>query len=109
MRVQQRQGNTIAFEEMLTIALFPASQIRPATRPRCGSVFRMFNHAIAGQPLPKRVSTDHYPLFRFHRWLANLAYFRFQSPLDCEFATHTILRRKTGTEKTREVFESLRV
>jgi transposase InsO family protein len=36
------------------------------------SVCRMFNHAIAGQPLPKRVSTDHDPLFRFHRWLANL-------------------------------------
>ena len=33
---------------------------------------RMFNHAIAGQPLPKGVSTDHDPLFRFHRWLANL-------------------------------------
>ena len=36
------------------------------------SVCRMFNHAIAGQRLPKRVSTDHDPLFRFHRWLANL-------------------------------------
>jgi transposase InsO family protein len=36
------------------------------------SVCRMFNYAIAGQPLPKRVSTDHDPLFRFHRWLANL-------------------------------------
>ena len=36
------------------------------------SVCRMFNHAIAGQPLPNRVSTDHDPLFRFHRWLANL-------------------------------------
>jgi transposase InsO family protein len=36
------------------------------------SVCRMFNHAIAGEPLPKRVSTDHDPLFRFHRWLANL-------------------------------------
>jgi len=32
----------------------------------------MFNDAIAGQPLPKRISTDHDPLFRLHRWLANL-------------------------------------
>ncbi len=32
----------------------------------------MFNRAIAGQPLPKHISTDHDPLFRFHRWLANL-------------------------------------
>ena len=32
----------------------------------------MFNRAIARQPLPKHISTDHDPLFRFHRWLANL-------------------------------------
>ena len=36
------------------------------------SVCRLFNSAIAGQPLPNRLSTDHDPLFRFHRWLANL-------------------------------------
>jgi hypothetical protein len=36
------------------------------------SVCSMFNHAIAGKPLPKQLSTDHDPLFRFHRWLANL-------------------------------------
>lgn len=36
------------------------------------SVCRMFNRVIAGQPLPKRVSTDHDPLLRFHRRLANL-------------------------------------
>jgi transposase InsO family protein len=36
------------------------------------AVCRMFNRAIAGQPLPKHLSTDHDPLFRFHRWLANL-------------------------------------
>jgi putative transposase len=33
---------------------------------------RMFNQAISGQGLPKRLSTDHDPLFRFHRWQANL-------------------------------------
>jgi transposase InsO family protein len=36
------------------------------------SVCRMFNHAIARQQLPKHVSTDNDPLYRFHRWLANL-------------------------------------
>jgi hypothetical protein len=36
------------------------------------SVCRMYNHAIAGEPLPKHLGTDHDPLFRFHRWLANL-------------------------------------
>ena len=33
---------------------------------------RMFNQAIAGHGLPTRLSTDHDPLFRFHRWQANL-------------------------------------
>jgi transposase InsO family protein len=32
------------------------------------AVCRMFNHAISGQPLPKHLSTDNDPLFRFHRW-----------------------------------------
>ena len=32
----------------------------------------MFNRAIAHQPLPKHISTDHDPLFRFHRRFANL-------------------------------------
>ena len=36
------------------------------------AVCRMFSRAIAGESLPKRISTDHDPLFRFHRWLANL-------------------------------------
>lgn len=36
------------------------------------SVCRMFNQAIAGNQPPTWVSTDHAPLFRFQRWLANL-------------------------------------
>ncbi|MEO8159116.1 MAG: integrase core domain-containing protein [Betaproteobacteria bacterium] len=36
------------------------------------AVCRMFNRAISGQPLPTHISSDHDPLFRFHRWLANL-------------------------------------
>ena len=36
------------------------------------SICRMFSCATAGEPKPKRLSTDHDPLFRFHRWLANL-------------------------------------
>jgi len=32
----------------------------------------MFNSAIAGQALPRYLSTDHDPLFEFHRWRANL-------------------------------------
>ena len=36
------------------------------------TVCRLFNQAMAGQTPPRRISTDHDPLFRFHRWLANL-------------------------------------
>ena len=39
----------------------------------CGvSVCRMFNQIIAGKSLPWHLSSDHDPLFYFHRWLANL-------------------------------------
>jgi putative transposase len=32
----------------------------------------MFNCITAGRPKPKYLSTDYDPLFRFHRWRANL-------------------------------------
>ena len=35
-------------------------------------VCQMFNRAIARQTLPRHLSSDHDPLFRFHRWQANL-------------------------------------
>jgi hypothetical protein len=36
------------------------------------AVCRMFNRAIAKQTLPRYLSSDHDPLFSFHRWRANL-------------------------------------
>src|SRR5690606_34197106 len=34
---------------------------------------RMFNQVMAGAPtLPQNLSSDHGPLFKFHRWRANL-------------------------------------
>src|SRR5438552_7221468 len=33
---------------------------------------RMFNRAIQGQTLPKYLSSDHDPLYRFLQWQANL-------------------------------------
>ena len=33
---------------------------------------RMFNHAMRGLSRPKRLSSDHDPLYRFHHWCANL-------------------------------------
>ena len=44
---------------------------------QCGDVdgptlCRMFNEAISGRGAPRYLSTDHDPLFEFHRWKANL-------------------------------------
>ncbi len=36
------------------------------------SLCRMFNRAILGTSLPRYISSDNDPLFRFHRWKANL-------------------------------------
>jgi hypothetical protein len=33
---------------------------------------RMFQRAIRGQSVPKCLSSDHDPLYRFHQWQANL-------------------------------------
>jgi putative transposase len=33
---------------------------------------RMFNRAIRRQAVPKYLSSDHDPLYRFHQWQANL-------------------------------------
>jgi hypothetical protein len=47
----------------------------------CGaSICRMFNQIIAGKSLPRHLSSDHDPLFRFHRWLANLRMLEVDSP-----------------------------
>ena len=63
------------------------------------SVCRMFNCAIAGQPLPKRISTDHDPLFRFHRWLANLRVLAIAEVKSVPYApiSHPFIERLIGT------------
>ena len=63
------------------------------------SVCRMFNHAIAGQPLPKRISTDHHPLFRFHRWLANLRVLEIEEIKSVPYTpiSHPFVERLIGT------------
>jgi putative transposase len=59
----------------------------------------MFNHAIAGQPLPKQVSTDHDPLFRFHRWLANLRVLEIEQLKSVAYVpvSHPFIERLIGT------------
>ena len=63
------------------------------------SVCRMFNHAVAGRPLPKRVSTDHDPLLRFHRWLANLRVLEIEEVKSVPYApvSHPFVERLIGT------------
>ena len=59
----------------------------------------MLNDAIAGKRLPKRLSTDHDPLFRFHRWLANLRVLEFEEIKSVPYVpvSHPFVERMIGT------------
>jgi len=63
------------------------------------SVCRMFTYAASGQPRPKHVSTDHDPLFRFHRWLANLRVLEIEEIKSVPYApvSHPFVERLIGT------------
>jgi transposase InsO family protein len=63
------------------------------------SVCRMFNRAIAGQQLPKHLSSDHDPLFRFHRWLANLRVLAIEEVKSVPYTpvSHPFIERLIGT------------
>ena len=63
------------------------------------SVCRMFNHAISGQPPPKRLSTDNDPLFRFYRWLANLRVLEIDEIKSVPYipVSHPFVERLIGT------------
>jgi transposase InsO family protein len=63
------------------------------------SVCRMFNQARYGQTLPKRLSSDHDPLFRFHRWRANLRILDIEELKSVPFAprSHPFIERLIGT------------
>ena len=72
------------------------------------NVCRMLNHAVAGRPLPKHLSTDHDPLFRFHRWLANLRVLDIEEIKSVPYApvSHPFVERLIGTIR-REVLDQL--
>jgi putative transposase len=63
------------------------------------SACRMFNRAVAGQRLPKHVITDHDPLFRFHRWLANLRVLAIEEVKSLPYApvSNPFIERLIGT------------
>lgn len=59
----------------------------------------MFNRAIACHAPPVRISTDHDPLFRFHRWLANLRILEVEEIKSVPYAptSHPFGERLIGT------------
>ncbi len=63
------------------------------------SVCRMFNRAIAKQRPPRYLSSDHDPLFRFHRWLANLRVLEVDEvkTIPCTPRSHAFVERLIGT------------
>jgi putative transposase len=66
----------------------------------CGiSVCRMFSQVIAGQSPPRHLSSDHDPLFRFHRWPANLRILEVEEikSIPCVPVSHPFVERLIGT------------
>jgi len=63
------------------------------------AVCRMFHRAISGHALPVRISTDHDPLFRFHRWRANLRILEVEEikSVPCVPVSHPFVERLIGT------------
>src|SRR5438045_3310882 len=63
------------------------------------SVCRMFNQARCAQPPSRRLSTDHDPLFRFHRWRANLRALDIEEIKSVPFLprSHPFIERLIGT------------
>jgi len=57
---------------MVVLDLFTRRIVGSASRRPTSTVRRlpMFKHSLSDQPLPKHLSTDNDPLFRFHRWRA---------------------------------------
>jgi len=67
--------------------------------PRGASICRMFNQIIAGKSFPRHLSSDHDPLFRFHRWLANLRILEVEEIKSVPFVpvSHPFVERLIGT------------
>lgn len=63
------------------------------------AVCRMFNSAVANQPLPKHISADNDPLFRFHRWRANLRVCEIDEVKSVPYVpkSHPFVERLIGT------------
>jgi putative transposase len=62
-------------------------------------ICRMFSRAIAKQTPAQYLSSDHDPLFRFHRWLANLRVLEVDEikAIPCTPRSHAFVERLIGT------------
>ena len=60
---------------------------------------RMFNQAISKTRTPKYISTDHDPLFKFHRWKANLRILDIKEIKSVPYTpvSHPFVERLIGT------------
>src|SRR5476649_2363820 len=66
----------------------------------CGmSVCRMFSQIIAAKSAPRYLSSDHDPLFRFHRWPANLRILEVEEIKSVPYVpvSHPFVERLIGT------------
>jgi len=62
---------------------------------------RMFNDAVAGRDLPRRLSSDNDPLFEYHRWKAHLRVLEIKEikSVPCVPASHPFIERVIGTTR----------
>ena len=60
---------------------------------------RLFNHAISGKGAPRHLSSDHDPLFEYHRWKANLRILDIEEVKTIPYApsSHPFVERLIGT------------
>ena len=60
---------------------------------------RMFNHAMRGLSRPKRLSSDHDPLYRFYQWCANLRVLQVTEVKSVPYVplSHPFVERLIGT------------
>ena len=72
-------------------------------------ICRMFNRAIAKQTPPQYLSSDHDPLFRFHRWLANLRVLEVDEikAIPCTPRSHALVERLIGTVRREYLDQTL--
>jgi transposase InsO family protein len=63
------------------------------------TICKMFNHIVSKKHPPHYISTDHDPLFQFHRWKANLRILEIDEVKSIPFTpiSHPYIERLIGT------------